>query len=56
MTARGPTTARDNAAAGVAFRLHNDVSTPRPWISRLNSPAYVYPCQHFTDALTNASA
>ena len=56
LTARGPTTARANAPADVAFRLHNSVSTPRPWISRLNSPAYVYPCQRFADALTNANA
>ena len=39
LTARGPPTTRDNAAAGVAFRLRNGVGTPRPWISRLNSPA-----------------
>ncbi len=54
--ARGPATARESAAAGIAFRLHNDVSTPRPSIPRLNSPAYAYPCQHFTHTLTDASA
>src|SRR5450631_2925149 len=40
-------TARDNAASGVAFRLVNGVGTPKLRISRLNSPAYVYPCQRF---------
>jgi hypothetical protein len=34
----------------------NDVGTPKPLISRLNSPACTYPCQRFTDALTNADA
>lgn len=37
-----------------AFR--DSVGTPMPLISRLNSPACTYPCQRFTDALTNASA
>jgi hypothetical protein len=37
-----------------AFR--DGVGTPIPLISRLNNPACTCPCQHFTDALTNASA
>jgi hypothetical protein len=37
-----------------AFR--DSVSTPIPLISRLTSPACTYPCQRFTDALTNVSA
>jgi len=37
-----------------AFR--DGVGTPMPLISRLTSPACTYPCQRFTDALTNASA
>jgi hypothetical protein len=32
------------------------VGTPNWLISRLNSPAYAYPCQRFADALTNANA
>jgi hypothetical protein len=35
--------------------LRNGVGTPNPWISRLNNPAYAYPCQRFADALTNAN-
>ena len=34
----------------------NDVGTPKPLISRLNSPACTYPYQRFTDALTDANA
>jgi hypothetical protein len=34
----------------------NGVSTPTTLISRLNSPAYAYPCQHFATALTDADA
>jgi hypothetical protein len=37
-----------------AFR--DGVDTPNPLISRLTNPACTYPCQRFTDALTNASA
>jgi hypothetical protein len=37
-----------------AFR--DGVGTPNPLISRLTDPACTYPCQRFTDALTNASA
>jgi hypothetical protein len=44
---RGLPTARDNAASSIAFRPVNGVSTPKLGISRLNSPAYVYPCQRF---------
>lgn len=32
------------------------VGTPETLISRLNSPAYAYPCQRFADALTDANA
>jgi len=35
---------------------YNDVGTHETLISRLNSPACTYPCQRFTDALTNADA
>jgi hypothetical protein len=34
----------------------NGVSTPTTLISRLNSPAYAYPCQRFATALTDADA
>jgi hypothetical protein len=34
----------------------NDVGTPKPLISQLNSLACTYPCQRFADALTNANA
>jgi hypothetical protein len=47
MTARGPLTARDNAADDVAFHLLDSVGTPKILISRLNSPACTYPCQRF---------
>src|SRR5664280_2874937 len=33
---------------------YNDVGTHEELISRLNSPACTYPCQRFTDALTDA--
>jgi hypothetical protein len=36
--------------------LLNGVGTPVSLISRLNSPAYTYPCQRFADALTDADA
>jgi hypothetical protein len=36
--------------------FHDGVGTPMPLISRLNNPAYEYPCQRFADALTNANA
>lgn len=32
------------------------VGTPEENVSRLNGPACTYPCQRFTDALTDASA
>ena len=34
----------------------NGVGTPKPLISRLNSPACTYPCQRFANVLTNADA
>ena len=34
----------------------NGVSTPTILISRLNSPAYAYPCQRFATALTDSDA
>ena len=34
----------------------NDVGTPKPLISRLNSPACTYPCQRFTPALASDGA
>jgi hypothetical protein len=34
----------------------NDVGTPKPLISRLNSPACTYPCQRFAHVLTDADA
>jgi hypothetical protein len=36
--------------------LVNGVGTPNSLISRLNSPAYTYPYQRFTDALADADA
>ena len=33
-----------------------DVSTPIKSISRLHNPAHTYPCQRFTDTLTDANA
>ena len=45
-----------NATGGVAFRTFDNVGTPIPLISRLNSPAYTYPCERFAHALTNADA
>jgi len=36
--------------------LLNGVGTPNSLISRLNSPAYTYPYQRFTDALADADA
>jgi hypothetical protein len=32
----------------------DDVGTPETVVSRLNSPAYAYPCQRFARALTDA--
>src|SRR6266542_6925094 len=55
-TARGPPTTRESAADDVAFHPVVRRRHPGTLISRLNSPAYAYPCQRFTDALTNASA
>src|SRR6266545_3310424 len=54
--ARGPPTTRESAADDVAFHPVVRRRHPGTLISRLNSPAYAYPCQRFTDALTNASA
>jgi hypothetical protein len=34
----------------------NDVGTPKPLISRLNSPACTYPYQRFANAPTDTSA
>jgi len=34
----------------------NDVGTPNPLISRLNSQACTHPCQRFAHVLTNAHA
>ncbi len=45
-----------NAPVGVAFHPANCVDTPIALISRLNSPAYTYPCQRFAYALTGADA
>ena len=45
-----------NATGGIAFRTFDNVGTPIPLISRLNSPAYTYPCERFAHALTNADA
>jgi hypothetical protein len=45
-----------NVAIDVAFRRMDSVGTPITRISRLNSPAYTYPCQRFANALTNADA
>jgi hypothetical protein len=36
--------------------LDYDVGTPFALISRLNRPAYTYPCQRFACTLTNANA
>jgi hypothetical protein len=52
----GPANNSHNAADRVAFRNTKNVGTPEDIISRLNSPAYVYPCQRFANALTNANA
>ena len=46
-TARGPTTTRDSAAAGVAFHALDRVGTPNTSITRLNSPACTYPYRRF---------
>jgi hypothetical protein len=40
----------------VAFRPYDGVGIPEVVISRLNSPACVYPCQRFAAALTDADA
>jgi hypothetical protein len=45
-----------NAASDVAFHPFDSVGTPVSLISRLNSPAYTYPCERFAHALTNADA
>jgi hypothetical protein len=55
-TAQDPPTTRANAAGDVAFHPVVRRRHPETLISRLNSPAYAYPYQRFTDALTNASA
>jgi len=34
----------------------DNVGTPISLISRLNSPAYTYPCERFAHVLTNADA
>src|SRR5450759_4053825 len=56
LTARGPLTARDNAASDVAFRPLGRRRHPEPMISRLNNPAYVSLCQRFACVLTGADA
>lgn len=45
-----------NVASSVAFRSFDNVGTPIPLISRLNSPAYTYPCERFAHALADADA
>ena len=35
---------------------YNGVGTHEALISRLNSPACTYPCQHFANTLTSANA
>jgi hypothetical protein len=54
-TARGPSTARENAANDVAFRFVSRRRHPGTLISRLNSPARPHPCQRFACALTDAN-
>src|SRR5664280_635233 len=56
LTARGPLTARDNAASDVAFRPLGRRRHPEQMISRLNDPAYVSLCQRFACVLTGADA
>jgi len=43
-------------APGVAFRPYDGVGTPKVVISRLSSPACVYPCQRFVVVLTDGGA
>jgi hypothetical protein len=52
----GSTGHSHNATDDLAFRLVVRRRHPELLISRLNSPAYAYPCQRFADALTNANA
>jgi hypothetical protein len=56
LTARGPLTARDNAASGVAFHHWDSVGAPASLFSRLNSPACACPCQRFATPLTGRHA
>jgi hypothetical protein len=55
-TARGPPTARDNAADGVAFHLVQRRRHPGTLISRLHSPACVYPTDASPPSLRAADA
>jgi len=45
-----------NAAGSIAFRLLDNVGTPKKLISRLNSPAYTHPYQRFATPSRNVDA
>jgi transposase len=47
LTARGPSTTRGSAAAGVAFHVFDRVGTPNTLITRLHSPACTCPYRCF---------
>ena len=47
----GPTSVSHNATGRVAFQPELRCRHPEPLISRLNSPAYTYPCQRFACTL-----
>jgi hypothetical protein len=52
----GPTSDSHNATGRIAFHQSHNVGTPDKMITRLNSPAYTYPCQRFACTLTSTHA
>jgi len=52
----GPASDSHNATGRIAFQPRRRCRHPKLMISRLNSPAYTYPCQRFADTLTSTDA